>query len=281
MRNTLLVCCALELAALQSNFTTMKTKLISSLFIAAAAVTGAFANTSSASAFTWNESWTQPTIIKGFNHQPYQQYVQQERIELPGTSQIKVDLNNLKIRKNHEVKAYFINEGAGFQNQLAFESKGATNSSGLLFQNISSTESVLKNNDGPLKLGDGVSLGMIKGGSQLNFFLRSDGNRIADKSKANIYTTDDDANPDGLQHAIGYLFENRYVLLGWEDLYGDLNATGGKNQKSDRDFNDAVFVIDIGDGNLADVPEPSVVLSLVGLGAAGLLRRRQKGNAAE
>lgn len=258
----------------------MKTKLFSSLFVAAAAVAGAFSEASSASAFTWNNYWTQPTIIKGFDHTPYQQYVQNERVEFKNLTERKVDLNNLKIKNDHEVKAYFINEGAGYQNQLAFESTGTTNKTGLLFNNISSRNSVLSESNGPLALGDGVSLGMIQGGSQLNFYLRGDGNRKG--NNAHIYSTRDSENPDGLQHAIGYLFGNRFLLLGFEDLYGGLNATGGLNERSDRDFNDTVFVIDLGQSNVADVPEPSVTLSLVGLGAAGLMmRRRQKSKAAK
>ncbi|MCC5602781.1 PEP-CTERM sorting domain-containing protein [Nostoc favosum] len=61
------------------------------------------------------------------------------------------------------------------------------------------------------------------------------------------------------------------------------SATGKWNEGSDRDFNDVVVVLDIGEKNVkeligASVPEPSVTLSMFAVGAVsmfGLRRRRQ------
>jgi PEP-CTERM motif len=69
-------------------------------------------------------------------------------------------------------------------------------------------------------------------------------------------------------------------MLGFEDLWGEKNATGGMNQNSDRDFNDAVFVIDIGEDNVRNlikpVPEPTMTLGLIGVGAVGVVMRRRR-----
>ncbi len=267
----------------------MKTKLISSLFIAAAAVTGALSNAASASAFTWNNAWTQPTITSEpqnkFNNAPYQKYVQKERVQLSGSGQFELNPANLFLKFAYSPTAYFLNEGASYRNQLAFSSTGATNTSGLLFNDLSCSNAkksgcVLGSKEGTLKLGDSVKLGKIKGESQLDFFLRADGYDQGGKGK--IYGTQVAQNPDKLQHVVAYAIDKRYLLLGFEDLPGEL----GKG--SDRDFNDTVVMVDIGENNFKyitgqKVPEPSVTLSLLGVGAAGvfLRRRRQKGNVAE
>ncbi len=285
----------IELAALHlKSLPSMKTQLLTGLVMAAATIAGTFSNTSSASAFTWNSSWTQPTISSkaqtGFDDAPYQKYVQKESIEIPNSGQYLLDPTKLFLKYDYNVTASFINEGAGYRNQLAFSSTGATTSSGLLFNDISCSNAagsgcVMGSSDGKLKLGDRVSVGNIKGGSQLDFFLRADGANRG--TNANIFGTQTKMNADGLQHAVAYAIDNRYLLIGFEDLYGAKGASGGKNERSDRDFNDAVFVVDIGEKNFRDltgqkVPEPSVTLSLLGLGTAGLVvRRRRQNKAAE
>ncbi len=58
-----------------------------------------------------------------------------------------------------------------------------------------------------------------------------------------------------------------YLLLGFEDIIG-----GG-----DLDFNDAVFVVDFGKGNLTQaVPEPGTMAALLGVTGAGVWMRRRK-----
>ncbi|MEH2179332.1 PEP-CTERM sorting domain-containing protein [Nostoc sp.] len=272
----------------------MKPNLFTALIAATATLTGLVSKVETASAanFNWNNSWTQPTIYNksqtGFNDTPFQQFVQAESVALPNSGQLKLDPSKLNLKYNHDVSVYFINEGAGYRNQLAFEATGATNKSGLLFNDISCEGNGCVGGWGgnALKLGDGVKVGNIAGGTQLDLWLRADG--LGRGNSANIFGTDTASNADKLQHAVAYAYNN-YILLAFEDLYGGLHASGvdsatGKwNEGSDRDFNDVVVVLDVGEANVkalvgATVPEPSVTLSMFAVGAVsmfGLRRRRQ------
>jgi hypothetical protein len=268
----------------------MKVQILTAVL--AASITGVVSQAQSASAFEWNNAWTQPTIKSaaqtGFNHLPFQQFVQQEGLKLETAGLAKVDLSKLNLKFDYNVKSYFINEGAGYQNQLAFESTGTTNKSGALFKDISC--STADNVTGAtcqgawggdaLNFGDSVSTGTIKAGSQLNFWLRANGLHRGDSSY--IFGTQDASNADKLQHAVAYAYKGM-IVMGFEDLYGDGKSHQGKfNEKSDRDFNDTVFVIDIGEDNLKaiqNVPEPGS-LAAIGLAAsAGIrtIRRRVLG----
>jgi Domain of unknown function (DUF4114)/PEP-CTERM motif len=272
----------------------MKLNLLTALIAATATLSGLVSKveTASATGFNWNSSWTQSTIYSksqtGFNDTPFQQFVQAENVVLPNSGQLKLDPSKLNLKYDHDVSVYFINEGAGYRNQLAFDATGTTNKSGLLFNDISCEGSKCLGNWGgnALKLGDGVKVGNITGGTQLDFWLRADG--LNRGNSANIFGTDTASNADGLQHAVAYAYNN-YILLAFEDLYGGLNASGvdsktGKwNEGSDRDFNDVVVVLDIGEENVKEligtsVPEPSVTLSMFAVGAVGMfgLRRRRQ-----
>jgi hypothetical protein len=277
--------------------TPMKPTLLTALIAATATLTGLCSKVETASAadFNWNNSWTQPTVYSksqtGFNDTPFQQFVQAESVALPNSGQFKLDPSKLNLKYDHDVSVFFINEGAGYRNQLAFNAAGTTNKSGLLFNDISceGTECVGGWGGNALKLGDGVKLGNITAGTQLDFWLKSDGLNRGDS--ANIFGTKTASNADGLQHTVAYAYNN-YILLAFEDLYGGLHASGvdsatGKwNEDSDRDFNDVVVVLDIGEANVkaligTSVPEPSVTLSMFAVGAVsmfGLRRRRQTRN---
>ncbi len=259
----------------------MKTALLTGLLTATATVVGMVATVAPASAFSWNNSWTQSTIYSksqtGFNDAPFQSSVQKERLELTGAHQVMLDPSKLLLKYAHNVSAYFINEGAGFRNQLAYEatSKTGQKTSNLIFNDIASTESILKESDGPLKKGDSVNIGNVAAGTQLDFWLKANGKN----GGQNIFGTQTASNSDGLQHVVAYAYGN-YVMLGFEDLWGAKGAKGGNNQQSDRDFNDAVFVLDLGKDNIDNivkpVPEPAVTLGLMGVGIAGVLLRRRR-----
>lgn len=273
----------------------MKSNLFATLIAATATLTGLISKVETASAadFNWNDSWTQTTVYNksqtGFNDTPFQQFVQAESVALPNSGQFKLDPTKLNLKYDHDVSVYFINEGAGYRNQLAFDATGTTNKSGLLFNDISCQGGGCVSGDwggNALKLGDGVNIGNVTAGTQLALWLRADG--LNRGNSANIFGTETASNADGLQHAVAYAYNN-YILLAFEDLYGGLHASGidsatGKwNEGSDRDFNDVVVVLDIGEANVrelvgATVPEPSVTLSMFAVGAVsmfGLRRRRQ------
>ncbi|MBF2070076.1 DUF4114 domain-containing protein [Fischerella thermalis] len=268
-------------------------KGLTRIIVAAATLTGLFSQVGSASAsdFTWDDSWVQPAIqskeTTGFDDTFFQQFVQPERMAIPNSQQFLLDPSKLFLKYSNDVSVFFINEGAGYRNQLAYQATGATNKSGVVFNDIACSGPGCVGDWGgnTLKLGDGVNLGYFAAGTQLDFWLRADGlNRGA---SANIFGTKTSSNLDGLQHVIAYAIGD-YILLGFEDLYGDLGASGidpktGKyNEHSDRDFNDVVMVLKIGEKNVkaltsTSVPEPSVTLSLLGVGALGMLKlRRQK-----
>lgn len=263
----------------------MKTAFISGLFAAATVTTGLFASVESASAtsFTWDSTWTAPTIKSkaetGFNDAPFQQFVQQEGLAIPNSGQFKLDPGKLFMKYAHDVNVFFINEGAGYRNQLAYIASGGTNKTGLVFNDIAcaGTGCIGDWGGNTLNLGDGVNLGLMADGTQLDFKLKANGFN----GGSNIFGTQVEHNEDGLQHLVAYAYNN-FVVLGFEDLFGEKGATGGKNENSDRDFNDVVVVLDIGERNVRALtkttPEPSVAMSLGAVAAIGMygLRRRRK-----
>jgi hypothetical protein len=269
----------------------MNSKLLALLAIPASIV----AQAQAASAFTWNNAWTQPTIQSQsaspipFDHTLYQQFVQGEGLKLNLAGLEKLDLSNLNIISDYEVKTYFINEAASYRNQLAYESTGTTNRSGLIFGDISCGTTDTNGATCPgtfgggdaawgdaLNFGDFVSNGVVQAGSKLNFYLRADGLNRGDDGY--VFGTQPTENADGLTHAVAYVLGD-YLVMGFEDFYGSGPDRQGKFlEPSDRDFNDTVFVVDIGRENLrrfTSVPEPGTIAA-IGLAAwAGLRSRRR------
>jgi hypothetical protein len=269
----------------------MNSKLLALLAIPASIV----AQAQVASAFTWNNAWTQPTIQSqsasqpAFDHRLYQQFVQGEGLKLNLAGLEKLDLSNLNIISDYEVKTYFINEAASYRNQLAFRSTGTTNRDGLIFNDVACGTTDTNGATCPgtfaggdavwgntLNFGDFVSTGLIKAGSKLDFGLRADGLNRGDT--AYVFGTQPTENADGLTHAVAYVLGD-YLVMGFEDFYGSGPDRQGKFlEPSDRDFNDTVFVVDIGRENLrrfTSVPEPGTIAA-IGLAAwAGLRSRRR------
>lgn len=220
---------------------------------------------------------TQLTVEEwlGFN-----QRIQQEGLAF-GSAAIKaIDPSLLQwTGGTKNVEVFFINEGAGYQNQLLFTANDGPLQT--IFNNVSSRYSILDNGDGPLGLGQGKSLGSFTQGSRLNFFLNSDGYSYGENlagSQALTTTAGGEVvnqsdrllgatpaqNRDKLSHMVAYQL-NEWILLGFEDIVG-----GG-----DLDYNDTVFVVRGLREAGVSTPEPVslAALGLVGL-AAGRLRRR-------
>ena len=209
-----------------------------------------------------------------------------ERTALDDATEIALDPSALKLNYDAEVRAYFIGEGAGYHNTLGFFTTAYNPDDGLnatdaklIFPDASSPVSYLQSGStggvrrtsAPLLVGDFVDLGSLSAGTNLNPFLISNGAN----GGRDVYTAFPEQNPDGIQHFVSLTLaaveESPYLLIGIEDLRG-----GG-----DRDFNDLVFVLDIGEKNVAElvastVPLPSSSVALLGA-VVGLLRCSRRG----
>lgn len=265
----------------------MKARLLSGLLAAAATVSGIISSTAiEARAFTSDfpeiPLTANPMLDDNGNSTALldeitELFVQDERAFLDNPEFFELDAASLTFVSDVEpVEVYFIDEGAGFvTNDLLVSISGGPQQ--LVFENISSPDSTLPEADGMYERGDGVSLGFQPAGTSLDLTLM-----VNDWIP---YTAPGSANPDGLQHIVAFEY-GEWVILGFEDLYGPLGATGPdpnnewyEYQNSDRDFNDVVFAIRGVLGNPvppdpADVPEPSAMLALFGIGAFGLFRLR-------
>lgn len=266
-------------------------KKLTGLFAAAAAITSVFSAVAPASAatFSWENLQTydikdKSTDDSGFQSRipQFQQYVQQEGIAIPEDKLNKLDPSKLSLKRDNNIRVWFLNEGAFYKDQLGYEAiKGSEYQKGLVFDNISCNSSNSANsacqlgeNSGALDIGDYVDLGKISGGTQLNFFLKADG---FNNPNGNVYGADPTQNPDNLDHIVAYEVDD-YLLLGFEDLYGPQGSTadGNGNIAADRDFNDVVFLVDFGRDNIATVPEPASAIALLSVGAVGMLKLRRR-----
>ncbi len=199
-----------------------------------------------------------------------------ERSAINDVSNITLDPNELVLNAEAEVRVYFVGEGAGYHNTLGYYtgdpesiSTGINNTDAqLIFPDASSSSGYLgdtsnrtRTESAPLLAGDFVDLGLTEAGTQLNFFLIANGAN----GGSNVYTADPALNPDGTDHfvslAMTAVVDSPYLVIGVEDLYG-----GG-----DRDYNDLVFVVDIGYENVAALISATVPLPVGSLGIIGLL----------
>jgi hypothetical protein len=205
-------------------------------------------------------------------------YVQNESVFVNNASSLSVDLSKLTFAKGADsLDVFFINEGAGYRNQLTFS--GGSYDDQMIFDDISSKKSVLSEKNGKLKLGQGFSYtDGLSAGDAVDFTL------ISNKRSNYLFGTDMATNVDGLQHVVGYEYfdgTDNWLILGFEDLYGELGAkgkdakTGLTNEKSDRDFNDVVIAVRGLSARQQAVPEPGMMLGLGAAAAVGALRRRK------
>jgi hypothetical protein len=199
---------------------------------------------------------------------------------LQDTSSLALDPSKLSLSTQSDVRAYFIGEGAGYHNALGFNVTGngiETGDPQLIFPDASSRNSYYQNAENtqgyrsssyPLLPGDFADLGTHSAETQLDFFVIANGAR----GGTNVFSTNESFNPDGINHVISYAIEDSpYLLIGFEDLYG-----GG-----DRDFNDLVFVADIGESNVQNLiltsnPEPSTLLTLSLFSGFAYLKTRKR-----
>jgi hypothetical protein len=174
-----------------------------------------------------------------------------ESVVFTNASGFKLDSEKLFLRMQarETIRVYFVAEGAGYQNTLGFSFTPAGSqtpgSPKVVFPNGSAgggTRTV----DEPLRAGDFVDLGRGGNGWQLDFFLIADGFRRWNQGKRAAsdflwYWNDIEKNHDDLLHVVAFaLPDSPYILIGFEDLPG-----GG-----DKDYNDMLFVVDIGFENV-------------------------------
>ena len=200
-----------------------------------------------------------------------------ERTALELTPAMMLDPLKLNLATLSDVRVYFVNEGAGYHNSLGFNtdlSGGVeTGDPQLSFPDASSSTSyfdpngeVVRDSNTPVSAGDYVDIGTFDAGTQLDFFLIANGAN----GGQNVFSTNDSANPDGLVHAIAYaLPDSPYLLIGFEDL-----LNGGDN-----DFNDLLFLVDIGSANVAALTsglEPATLLTVGAFGGVAAVIRRKR-----
>lgn len=180
-----------------------------------------------------------------------------ERTQVGDVTAFALDPNPLFLTDASDVRVYFLGEGAGYRNSFGFytgpTSAGVTGSSdaALVFPDASEngaypTNSVTsdRNLGSPVAAGDFVDLGSFDAGTQLNLFLVANGAN----GGANTWYTDPALNSDGLVHYVALADPGSpYLLMGIEDLPG-----GG-----DKDYNDLVVAVDIGESNVAGLVESS------------------------
>ena len=180
-----------------------------------------------------------------------------EGVVFSGASGFKLDASKLFLRMQakESIRVYFLAEGAGYMNSMGFAFTPAgsqTPGTPYLIYPNSSTHTAKRSNDAPLKQGDYVDIGNGGNGWQLDFFLIQDAYNVwkyhgeRNSKKFTWFWNDTAKNSDGLQHVVAFaLPDSPYVLIGFEDL------TGG----GDRDYNDCLFVVDIGMENIPSLTD--------------------------
>lgn len=167
----------------------------------------------------------------------------------------------LPLATNQPIRVYFVHEGAAYRNQLGVAildaGHGRDGNSNLipplqLGKLVFPDASYANPPDGlspggPLHVGDFVELGNVAQGKQLDFFLLSNAAGGASGS-SNVLSNFVELNSDGRQHVITAYYSQQYpgfILIGFEDIVG-----GG-----DLDYNDCLFVVDIGYDIVVDESE--------------------------
>ncbi|MGB3533234.1 MAG: PEP-CTERM sorting domain-containing protein [Microcoleaceae cyanobacterium] len=240
----------------------------------------------SASAVSFSNQETTDNFNSVFNYLKNGEEQKLNTTIAPGSSRL-VDLNNLFLNYDSDVSMTFLGEGTVKENDLSYNVNGGNSTN--IWENISAVENsdadFLRNpaaddpTDGTMNFGDSMTLGSFGAGDQFEFLLTPEWSRGQGNSVTYSSITANSINGDGLQHAIGYALDDRYMILGFEDLYGEHRVgRNGFNENSDRDLNDVLLLVDMGEGNLASVPEPATASALFAAGALGLFGVRRRKN---
>lgn len=245
----------------------MKSSIVKTLttgFVVATALLTA----GTAQAQTLNLKQDNPELYDVFNS-----WVNAERLTIPENVVSTIELDPATLRWMSgaaPVEVYFINEAAAYRNILSYSANGGTKD--VVFGDVSSPDSIKAEADGPLALGEGVSLGAFEGDTQIDFFLTPSFNGWTAKNPLGTKAED---NPLGLPHFVAKSYfdaatNENWVVIGIEDVSGE---------KSDRDFNDVVIAVRGIVGTPIEqekVPEPMTLLGLIGIAALGATKVRRQ-----
>jgi Domain of unknown function (DUF4114) len=172
-----------------------------------------------------------------------------ESVDFTDREVFRLDPSRLFLRSasDQPIRFYFVHEGAGYHNSIGYSATlaGAAQMAppSLIFPDASfqGTTSTSRSAWEPLVVGDFVEIGNGAAGLQLDFFCIANGAQPSPSQYVATWYNNKELNPDGQkQHVVAFLMpDTRFVMIGFEDLWG-----GG-----DLDYNDALFVVDIGETN--------------------------------
>lgn len=179
-----------------------------------------------------------------------------------------LDPGNLTLAQDGSVRAYFIGESTLNHNSLGFSTGGSDplgDDPQLIFPDGSSPANGQPRTDfEALVSGDFVDLGPMQAGTALDFFYLVKG---ASGTPSSTWSTEDNANPDGLVHAVALApAGSPFLILGFQESSG-----------SNNDFSDLVVALDFSQTGFKVVgsPEPSLALGSA-LAAFLLLAHRRR-----
>lgn len=188
-----------------------------------------------------------------FDLSRYQAFGQSERVHVD--QQIDnlwtIDSRDLFLNYSYSPKLAFINEGATYRSRLDLEVSGTTTGQVTLFEDVSGSNSIIPSRNAPLRIGDWVQISEIQANSQLDLKLFV--NSVVNP-KTIALSTDPALNPNW-GNALGRQFWVAYadpsatrpvLILGYEDVVGG---------SSDNDYNDGIFVLDVGIENFNKIFE--------------------------
>lgn len=198
---------------------------------------------------------------------------------------------NVDLKEPAIVKIAYLNEGAGYDNAVAFfsfKTEDLSNLSraelGALRKDLESkiTEKVIFPNysDNVLEFGDAVNLGQFEGNTSIGFTIIADGWRPDlgqvddEQSDKNIFRTIKELNPEPAQnnldaHAVLFVDrEHELLVLGFEDLNRNNSSNNNWSITSDDDFNDVIIAIKVTPfsaiANVDSLPELKSMVTGVG-----------------
>jgi hypothetical protein len=182
------------------------------------------------------------------------------------------DPSKIRLTTDADVRVYFVSESSAAANTLGFDVTGSgPRTSEILFPNASSGTS--RTASTPLRPGDFVDAGTFAAGQKLDFFLVAQ--KVNGGGRGNS-GNGSSANNDLIRNVVSFAtVYGSYLVIGFEETIGN---------RSDRDFNDLLFAIDLGAGNmeamasLTATPEPAAWLTLGAFLSGGfwVVRSRRK-----